>query len=178
MAAWQHVDMTPSHVRTKRLLSSGFSRRKEEAGHSHPHVLRLASLLSFFRCSLAAAASRRHLVFFSLFLFSSFSSWCAPLMLSCCPLCVIMSQLVLVLSSCCVRLCSCSFPSLILLSSVVLLWSFCCPAAVMLFTLLSEAGAGAAADHRHNNNSCRLSCLGSTLVQFKVHNQIRFEQCA
>ena len=43
----------------------------------------------------------------------------------------------------------------------VLLWSFCCPAAVLLFPfLLSKAGAGPAAAH-HNNNSCRLSCLGS-----------------
>ena len=40
----------------------------------------------------------------------------------------------------------------------VLLWSFCCPAAVPLFTLLSESAAA------HNNNSCRLSCLGFILV--------------
>ena len=43
------------------------------------------------------------------------------------------------------------------------LWSFCCPTTVVLFTMLSKAGARAAATHS-NSNSCRLNCLGSMLV--------------
>ena len=63
-----------------------------------------------------------------------FSSWRAPLMLSCCPFGVVRSRSVFVL-----LVCSCCFPSLILLSFVVL----CC------LCSLSEAGAWAAGSH-HN----------------------------
>ena len=109
----------------------------------------VAFLLSFFRCSVAAASSLSLVVLLpasGLFLFSSgplpllFSSWRASLTVSCCP-----------------------FGVVIVLSFVVLLMSSF-GLSVVLFTLLSEAGAGAAAAHHHTNKSCQLSCSGSMLV--------------
>ena len=85
--------------------------------------------------------------------FSMLSFW----RLCCCPFGVVRSQLVLLLSSWCVWVVFCH-P--FLLWSVVLLLS-CCLCCCML---LSKAGAGTA--HRINNNSCRLSCLGSTSAYF------------
>ena len=161
-----------------------FSRLQKEAGHSvrprrqalsalllqslvtilsalSSSFYSIAFLLSFFRCSLAAAASlspviqyssRRRLVFL-LPLFSSGSPLgvlpsCCPCPVTACP-----SSVFLV--------CSCCFPSLILLSSVVLpMPSSGLSVVLLLSCCLRCFRAGAAAAHLHNNNSCRLSCLG------------------
>ena len=139
---------------------AGFSHTKEEL----PRPIRVSSsfpLVKAFRSSLPHVIA-------SLFSFIGrgcqpisaflvFSSWRAPLMLSCCPFGAVRRSLSLGVR--CVRV-------VFLLSSFCPLLSFsafCCPAVVVLFTLLSEAGAGAEGAH-HNSNSCRLSCLGSMLV--------------
>ena len=82
---------------------------------------------------------RPFLLLFSVLLLAT--SWCAPLMLSCCAFGVVRSQLGLLLS----LVCSHCFPSFILLSSVVLLMSSFGLSVVLLFTSLSKAGAEAAA---------------------------------
>ena len=106
-------------------------------------------------------------------------------MLSCCAFGVVRSQFVLLLSSWCVFLPSSFCPP------HILLWSFCCPFAVVLFALLSEAGARAATARHHNNHSCRLGSLGSVFlfeldckklqlncsVHAKIHTESRRDAC-
>ena len=133
-----------------------FSRRKKlatvsgRAGEPCPDVL-------FFSCCNLVGPVLLFYCFLGVF-FTPLVLLVCSLMLSCCPFGAVRSRLVLLPSWCvrCVFLPSSFVPH-------VLLWSFCCPAAIALFTLLSEARAGAAAAHHRNNNSCRLSCLGSML---------------
>ena len=139
-------------------LRAGFSRRKEEAGHSvRPRRRALSGCPPLLLLSHSLRPCRSH-VLPAAFLLSVFTPF--VLLWVCSPHVVLLFW---------------GFPShpfVLCCPPHVVLWSFCCPAAVVLFTLLSEAGAGAAAAH-HNNSSCRLSCLGCMLVSLERY----FSRC-